>query len=332
MCLTYKKWAIIASMLFLFTGCVQMPLMKKETAQVPQWYLNAPANTSAYLYGTGEGTSLQSAKSAALNDMSGRLSVQVSSSLNQTTTTSRNNSGENGYNKEVTQNINIAVQNINFTNAVIEKTITLGNSFFVLMKVNRQELFNQTKQEFDMTNRRINDLLEVSNVQPILEQIYTLQNLQPVLLEAKNQASVLKALNNGFDESSYFHHYSRIENSLVTSKAAVKIKIATNLQSSYFADEFIDELNKNEYKIVSSNENVKITLNNKVNYSTAMGWKIAKVATTISVISNGKIISNNIINSVGRSTSSEINAVMSASKDFKLQLLKKGLDSILFNK
>ena len=315
---------------FLLAGCLKLP--ETQTSQLPQWYINAPANSATYLYGVGEGNSLQSAKNSALNDMAGRLSVKVGSSLNQKTMTSTSNNALGQYQKEVTQNITIDTNKIDFSNAQVANSAVMGNSFFILMKVDRKELYTLKKQEFETMNNQINDVMELSNKQPLLEQIYTLENLQPTLLEAKNKAIILKALNNSFNETFFTQHYAKIETSIIPLKESIKIKIATNVQESFFANELIELLNKNGYKIVKEHENVKITLNSSINYSVALGWQIAKVNTTISVISNEKIISNTIINSLGRSTSSQKNALIGASKYFKNQLLNKGLDSILFNK
>jgi hypothetical protein len=125
--------------------------------------------------------------------------------------------------------------------------------------------------------------------------------------------------------------YTAINNDISTLKDQLKIKIATNLSQKLFAHEFIDALNQEGYKVSNSQNNLEIQLNSTVNYSIALGWHIAKVVTTVSVISEGKIVSNQIISSVGRSSSTPENALVNASKTFKQEVLKKGLNAIVFN-
>ena len=328
--LDYKKIALKASFLLIFTGCSStLPLAKNENShQLPNWYINAPANNPIHLYGIGESNSLESAKNMALNNMAARLSVTVGSKLEQKTTSSSNGT----YKKDVSQNLNIEVQNIKFNNAKVEKNHVAGNNFFVLMRVSRTELFNDKKKDFDLSESKINNALKISKNQSILEKVYTLENTKPILNKARSQAILLNAIDNDFDDLKYLKKYDNISNDITSLKDSLKIKITSNTSSKLFSDELIDELNKNSYKVVNYNDNVKISLNNKINYSTARGWKIAKVNTTISVISNGRTISNNIINSVGRSSSSNENALASAASYFKDEVTQLGLNTILFNK
>ena len=317
-------------MLF-FVACSQKPTQTAHTNQtVPSWYLKPTANSEIYLYGVGEGRTLQEAKNSALNDMASRLSVTLDSTVQQYKQSISYNTNQS-YQKKITENINVEVKAINFTNASIELSEVVANSFFVLMKVNRHELFNQHKSAFDLSQSTITSTLQNSKNKPILEQIYTLQTIVPTLEKATSQAIILSAINTHFDSNSYLMKYTAISNNISTLKDQLRIKIATNLSQKLFANEFIDALNQEGYKVANSQHNLEIQLNSTVNYSIALGWEIAKVSTTISVISEGKIVSNNIISSVGRSSSTPENALLNASKTFKQEVLKKGLNAILFN-
>jgi len=54
------------------------------------------------------------------------------------------------------------------------------------------------------------------------------------------------------------------------------------------------------------------------------------VSSNISVISEGKTVSNMTISSVGRSSTSKENALINASKYFKNEIEKQGLNQLLF--
>jgi hypothetical protein len=328
--LIFKKLFLIFTLLF-FVACSQNPVQTAHISQtIPTWYLKPTPNSEIYLYGTGEGKTLQEAKNSALNDMASRLSVTLDSSIQQYKQSVSFNTTQS-YQKNITEKINVEVKAINFTNASIEHSEVVANSFFVLAKVNRQELFNSYKNAFDLSESTLNSTLQNSKNKPILERIYTLQTVLPTIEKATSQAIILSAINTQFDSNSYLMKYTAISNDISTLKDQLKIKIATNLSQKLFANEFIDALNQEGYKVSNSQPNVEIQLLSTVNYSIALGWEIAKVSTTISVISEGKIVSNNIISSVGRSSSSSENALLNASKTFKQEVLKKGLNAILFN-
>lgn len=317
---------------FLFIACANQPSLETNTSnEIPAWYLNPTANSKVFLYGVGEGKSLQEAKNSALNDMASRLSVTVNSNVNQYKQSVSYNNSLGSYQKNITENINVAVKAINFTNASIEQSNVVANSFFVLMKVSKQELFNSYKIAFDLSENTINTTLASNKNKPFLEQISTLQTLNDTIEKARSQALILNAINNTFDSNAYLMHYNTIQNNAASLKDQLRIKLSTNLTQKLFANEFIDVLNQDGYKIASTQPNVEIQLNSTLNDSMALGWYIVKATTTISVISDGKIVSNNNISSVGRSSSSKENALVNASKTFKLEVLKKGINSILFN-
>lgn len=313
--------------LLIFTGCSKQDIAKST---IPNWYLNAPINDDKTIYGIGEATTLNEAKTSALNEMSSRLIVSVGSSLQQSTKLS-----QNSYNKTVSQNISIDVKKIEFTNAKIIKNSIINGSYFVLMSVNRVELFNQKKKIFFREDEQIDEILQTNKKLPnkaILEKIYGLQNLIPSIKENRNKALTLYAINNSFDVESYLKKYDNYLLELDSLKKQLKVSVTSNDKNRFFANEVVGLLNKNGYKVVNTNSNTKISINNKIQYTNYQGWDIAKVATTLSVLSNDKIVSNKTIDSIGRSSTSKESALRGASKSFKQSIKKDGLNSLLFGK
>lgn len=328
----FKK-LILLLISFVFIACSnnELSVAANKSNEIPSWYLNPTLNSDVYLYGVGEGKTLQEAKNSALNDIASRLSVTINSTINQYKQSVSYNNSLGSYQKNITENINVEVKAIKFTNATIEQSQAAANSIFVLMKVSKQELFNTYKTEFDLSENTINSTLLANKTKPLLEQISTLQTLNETIEKARSQALILNAINNAFDSNSYLINYNTIQNNATALKDKVRIKLSTNESQRLFANEFIDVLNQNGYKIASSQPNVEIQLNSTLNDSMALGWYIIKATTSVSVISDGRIISNHTISSVGRSSSSTQNALVNASKTFKLEVQKKGLNSILFN-
>lgn len=324
---------LVSFILALFlSGCFQQPSSAPSSSySIPKWYLNPIPNSNIYLYGVGEGKTLKEAKNNALNDMASRLSVTIDSSIQQYKNITSSNTSVGNYQKKLTQNINVEVKKINFTNASVTNSEILNNSFFVQMKVNRQELFNAHKNAFDLTEQTIQTNVKQSSSLPILERIYALKQLEPTLEKATSQALILNAIENSFVVQPFVKNYQDIQNQAQTLKNNLRVKLSTNLTQKHFANELLSLLNAQGYKIVSTQPNVEIHLNHTVNYSVALGWQITKVSSNISVISSDKTVSNTVINSVGRSSSSKENALVNASKYFKNEVEKQGLDRVLFN-
>jgi hypothetical protein len=305
---------------------------KTQESNIPAWYINAPVNNSLFIYGEGEAFTFSDAKDNSLNSMASKLVVSVGSTILSTTKTSQNTQ-ENTYSKDVTKDLRIDVQKIKFTNATVEKSEKIGEHFYVLMKVDRQELFKNKKVEFDINDNRLTKKFNSSKQYSKLEQIYILQNMYPDIKRAKSKAIILNAINNDFNHAFYVAKYDSYIDKISELKNELTIMVKSNNTKKYFADSLIDMLNQQQYKVSDSLKNdVIIYLNNKVKYSIARGWNIAKVTTTISVMSNNKIISNQVLNTIGRSSTSEESALENASWHFRKKIEEKTLDKVIFNK
>lgn len=316
-------------LLLLFSGC--SVTSSQSTQTLPKWFLNTPQNSTTTLYGSGQANTLQEAKNRALNDMASRLSVQVNSKIEQNTYRYSNQNGASSYNNSTQQNIEVLVKNIEFQNAKITQSAVIAQQFFVLMQVNRQELYRQQHNAFLRLYQHIDTQYKQSQTTSKLEQIYILKTLSNDLEKASAQAQLLNAINGTFNDNHYLTYFNTIQNRSNTLKSSLKIRISNNLTQPYFASKLIESLNHSSYKVVPKNEDVKIALNSSVNYSVAMGWHIAKVTTSIHVITNEKVLSSHTIYSVGRSTSSQNNALISASREFAQKLQDRTIEGILFN-
>ena len=330
--LNFKKSITAISLAVAFSGCVG-GVAKKETP-LPQWYLQSPSNTALYLYGEGEGSTLEEAKTNALNTMAAGLVVSVSSSLQTNTKSILAIDGQASYSKDVSKNVKVEVQKIKFTNAIVKNSENVGGKFYTLMQVNRQELFTQQKGEFDSKDGRADELYSSLEGKAKLDQIHILQDMYPLLKEAKAQTIVLNAINNDFPYATYTKKYDSYMDNLDDIKSNCVINVTTNQNEKYFVDNLVDMLNQNKFKISSnaSNSDISINLTTSPKYSMASGWNIAKVSTTLSVISNGKVVSNKIITTLGRSSTSPESALEDASKRFRESLEQQTLDTVIFAK
>ena len=188
------------------------------------------------------------------------------------------------------------------------------------------------RKEFDINDKRVDAQYNSLSSLSKLEQIHTLQDMYPKLLNGKREAIVLNAIKNDFDQGPFLEKYDSYIDAIYDLKSSSIIVVQTNDKDKYFADQLIDQLNQQQYKVSRDNGDIIIKINNKVKYSVARGWNIAKVSTTLSVVSNNKIVSNKIISTVGRSSTSKQSALENASLSFIKKIKKETLDKVIFSK
>lgn len=291
-----SKSTLLLTTTIILSGCMSSKnnILPNHNIQMPSWYINAPSNNNLYLYGEGEGSTLQEAKDNALNSMASRLVVSVGSTIQTITNLSHNSNKKDIYNKNISQNLKIDVQKIKFTNATVLRSQKIDNNFYILMEVDREELFNNKKKEFDIADNELVKTYNSLENYGKLEQINILENIYPKIDKAKKQTVILNAINNSFDVKPYITKYNKYINTISDIKNNLTIQVITNKKDNYFADNLIDLLNQNNYKVNYNKSDVKIKIDSKIKHSIARGWHIAKVSTTLSIISNNKVISNKL--------------------------------------
>lgn len=316
------------------TGCGSSKRAPQpQTVQIPQWYINAPQDNEKFLYGEGEGDTLKEAKANALSSMSSKLIVTVSSSLKTMTNSTTSSNGSSSYSKNVSKLVNMNTEKIKFTNAKIEHQAFVNYTYYALVSVDRIELFKNKKREFDLNDQRIDKKYNSMKNFALLEKIHILQDSIDSIIKAKHDAVVLNAINNKFNYETYIKKYDSYLDKLDQLKAEATIYVTSNSSYKFFQDTLIDMLNQQRFKVVETpKSDIQIKINNKIRYNKARGWYIAKISTVLSVISNNKIVSNYIINTIGRSSTSKENAIESASREFGKKIEKETLDKVIFSK
>ena len=316
----------ISFLLFITFFLINCSNQQKEINNyLPLWYTKTIQNTNQYIYGKAQGFDLKEVKLLALEDMSNKLIVQIQSSILINKKTS-----SNLYSKEIIQNIKQTSKNIIFSNYKVKKLQNISNTYYVLLEVNREKLFNNYKKEFDILNNTINTKYESSYNHSKFEQINILQSAYDKIDEAKEIIYILKALNNDFLYKDYLEFYEIIQIKVQSLKRNLKISLTNDNKHNLFKNYIAKLLNTNNY-IITNKSKLIINIKNITNYSKYYGWNIAKINTNINIIFNKKIISTNIITSVGRSVSSKNSALINASKDFNNKLQELGINKLLFN-
>ena len=314
---------------FFFVACGTPDTPQKQST-IPSWYLNPPANNQFYLYGEGDGADMQEAKINALNTMAGKLSVEISSSMINNTNTYTNGI-VNTYDKSISKTIQQDIKKIDFTNIKTLKAINQNYRYYVLLQVDKEQLITIKKEQFLLLDKRINEIYTSSLHQKPFEQIQTIYSLYNMINEAKEKLNILKILQNSFNAKQYLTKYNTIQDKINTLKKTTPLGLSSNQTNKYFQNKLADLLGQSHY-VVQNNNDVSIKLDSQIRYSKAYGWDVTKVNTNITLKSYGKIIANKNIESLGKSSSSQENALTHAALHFKQQIENMGIDTILFSK
>lgn len=153
------------------------------------WWFNPPEDTPDYLYGLGEGFGMQQARQAALSDIAGKLSTQLSSSLNRL---AQENDGR--FSESIRQEISSQTTDVELSQfQVIQSYQTRDNRTRTLVRLERQRLAAIWKQRIDEHVDRVLPIIERNSISTTQEWRETYLIL-PYALEARNLSYQLFAL------------------------------------------------------------------------------------------------------------------------------------------
>ena len=284
----------------------------KESNSIPNWFYSVP-QSKKYFYGAGEGRNINEAKNSALNYIASEIQTTISSQFSKIASYSRG-SVSNSFYESAKEKIDSEVAKINFTNIEIVETIKVGESIYILLRVNKQELFRNLKTEFELLDSEIDTNIKAIKNFSSLEKLITLNKLTPKIKEAINKAIILSVLNPNFNVQTYIKKY----NSYLQEKIKLYHSVTFNIESNnIFAQKLVEVMNQNGYKIGYSD--LKIVVKPNIKYSTVYGMIIARGDINIQIMVRNRVIKSTSIQVKGISTT-KYQALLKASIDFKDKL------------
>jgi len=295
-----------------------------ETAEsTPDWFY-APPKSDKYFYGSGEGTTINEAKNGALNFIAGEIQTAVSSTFTKNEGFSNSSYGNSSFYKNVSNNIRAKVKQINFTNIEIMKTLKVGNNIYILVRIDKQKLFNSLKTQFETLDSQITSEVNTAKKYSLLDQLITYNKLTPKITDAMSQLNILNTLNQNFDIKPYVNKY----NTYLSQKIDLLHKITFSVSpNDLFAQKLIEVLNNQNYKI-SNHSDIKIKLQKQIRKSTPMGMAVVRITVNIKVITKGKILKSTSIEVKGVSNNHS-QALAKAAINFKQKLQNLGINKLL---
>ena len=316
--------------LFAFTltiaGCGGK-VVKQDEIKIPSWYLEPVKNDAFALYGVGEGSSLQKATNAALNDAASRLRVSVSS-----TTESKTSADAEVYTSSLKQNISAIVKDVSFNNYDTIKSEEAAGSFYIKIKIDRavftQEKTDELKSIMEDCQNRYKNLNQIANA---LERRTEFKKIIESSAKAEHLALLIFSLSKGddfnikevFDKSK---QYKAEYDSFLT-------KITFVVEDGPIGDVITQGLNdaglKVSRRLVTALSSVSITITNNTVGDKIYGRYFAKNNTFISVSSGGKLVGSKNITFSGGSSVSQEEAFKESLHNLASIIKNDGIESVL---
>ena len=318
----------------MISGCVseknffsQPKNQVSHSSNLPSWYLNPPSSTQNSFIGVGKGNTQNEAKSVALEQIAGEISVNISSTLN-IEKIAKNGVGS----KTIQQNIQSTIINIQLSNVKIVQSKFIDNQFYVYVKVSKMELFYKHKAEFD---RKVNKLRNILNnffqQNPILY-LKAENEFKETLNQAYAKLGLLRILNHNFDLDKTIDFLNNLNLQYFNQKQSIKIFVdgetgyGNVIKKHLTGVTFVD--NRTEANLIIQLELQHKKLDLTVSDPRLQGAFFVKTYITLKTIFHNKIIAQNQISVMNISKNSLEEAKHKTAK-FNRKVQREGILNIL---
>ncbi len=322
-------------MKFIISVCIVLSVIgctggsQPQPVTYPSWFLNPPANDGSFLYGTGEGKDIDSAKASALNSVAASLSITVSSEFQKNESSQSFNGNENAYHSALST-VKAEVKAIEFSDYRIIQNQVIGSKALVLVEVSRFKLFTSQKEKLERFSQDLK--IEQDNIdrQSPLKKAYLYEQSRDKTQRLTSLALLTKSINSGFDTGPYFQQAADIRKSQSDVTDDAKVSITAEPEAELFVTLLKEGLNKAGIKTVTQGANTSIRLKNSFQTDEIYGFKIAKA--TLSIFtqdSSRKNIATQTINLSGKSRYDYEKAKASAAQALRKKIETEGIYTVL---
>ncbi len=319
-------------------GCGGSPSPAQQQSAARDAFMQAPQDSAQFFYAVGEGDTATLAKNNALGEISSRISVSISSSIDNTMSVSRENGNESS-SQNIETRVNAVAKTIEYAGVSVEETQDEGDLKKVLVKVDREILYQSYLKKLQRVDDAITKEMEILNKASVFTQLKMSHQIRTSMRKADEYLLLLQAMKPGFDEKQFRDKYAGYENTLrdVRQGAVFSIKSDKNSEAlstvikRYLSDENLKMSNK------AANVNLQLsTIAQEKNYKTT-NTKLAKMnivvrtATIKAVDGRGVALSNNVITTKAASSISKEEAV-AQTKQYEKLIQEEGIISFLIGK
>lgn len=177
------------------TGENFLPIGQKEA---PSWVRSPPGDTSAVLYGVGDGRDLDDARRAALRDVAAKLRVSISATIDAQVTVSNDLVDRSSKSK-----ISEEVRKTTFAKHQLEKTENHSQGVYALVSVDRQLLLAETRSKLEEKSRALRAGLDNARGLTGLERLRLSSQLKPLTEDMADLLSLMSSVSPEFSRETY---------------------------------------------------------------------------------------------------------------------------------
>lgn len=142
-----------ACLLVLSVFLVACQSLTGKTSSIPEWWSAPQEDTSEWLFGLGEGRTLNAANQQALANVAGKLQTNISGSLS--SRTQETNISSSNY---VDRRMSSEIEKVSLSNFETLKTESISGKVFTLIRVDKQALSDTWLRQYQTIENDFNSL------------------------------------------------------------------------------------------------------------------------------------------------------------------------------
>ena len=322
--------------ILLFSGCAGTdPSPSSQQNMANTAFIQAPSDTADFFYAVGEADTQRLAKNNALGEISSRISVSISSSIDNKVSVSRDN-GIESTSQDIKTRVNAVAKTIEFTGVSVEETRENDDGMSVLVKVDRDLLYQSYMKKLNRLNEKMKTQMQKINKSSVFYQLKLSFQMKKNLKKAEEFLLLLEAMSPRFQDRAHRKTIAAYQEDLDRIKTKAVFSIRSDHNSASLATLIKERLSDENIKLSHTQANVKIQLSTKAklkSYKSANA-KIAKMkivirTTTIKAVDKkGVSLSNNVIKTKAASSISKDEAI-SQTKQYQKLIDENGILSFL---
>ncbi len=321
------RYLLSAVVLLFVLGCGgEQP--KVELLSYPSWYLNPPSNTTASLYGVGEGSDINQAKAAALSFISESLSLTVSSEFKKQESSTKYDGGSSSYTSAVSS-IKAQAKEMEFSEYRIINNQQMGEKIILLIEVSRERLFQDQKLKLERFSKELEgEKLQIKKA-PIIKQVSLYKQRAQKQHTLKSLALLAQTINKNFDIDPYLEQSREVAEAEKGAQHRVKIAVSSDVSMQVFVDTVKEALNKEGIEVSAKGANTYVYLSGSFQTDEVYGFKIAKANLLLTSKQADKGIASNNITISGKSRYDYEKAKLDARNLLARKFEQEGLYAVL---
>jgi hypothetical protein len=249
----FFKYILVISLILTFSNCSKdIENIAKKEVSYPSWYLNPPQNNQELLYGIGEGFTINEATKNALENLSSRLMVTISSN---TVSSSKSFTDYREYTtKTTTQDIKSEIEKLSFNNYKVEDSLSMDKRIIVLLSSPKNDISKTLQDQINTLYKELDFINTNSTKHDPLTNIFAYEKMLEKLYANYNKSQILADLNSSNNDK-YIKTVDELKAKVYKEKSKIVFFITADNDSEIFKDTVKDNILKNKFKVIQTKEN-----------------------------------------------------------------------------